>query len=185
MKQSIQFVRDEHEMEQNLRKAKHILCAHCGATGTLNRHDFRYGNDPDKPDKQTKRGQRLYCSNRGNRGGCGRTMCLVFVLILPGHTITANSLDRLLSNLCKGMSIQAAWEKGRINVALQSVYQILKRLRLRIGAIRSHLLKICRSPDSSQRDPLTGTYEHLRDAFPDHRNPTAAFQGHFQTPVMG
>lgn len=172
-------------MAQQLGKIKLMSCAHCGAIGTLNRHDTIYGNDPEAVDKQTIRGRRLWCSNRGRRGGCGKTMSLLFAWILPGHTFTAGALDRLLKRLCMGGSIQAAWEKSRSQAALQSAYHLLQRLRLRMGEIRSALLKICRNPASSQKDPMIATYEHLRRAFSGHESPTAAFQYRLQMAMMG
>ena len=185
MKRSIQFVRNEEAMEHELKKAKHTACIHCGRTGTLNRHDKRHGNDPDSTDKQTIRGQRLWCSNRGKRGGCGKTTCLCFAWVLPNHSMSAPSLGRLLKYLCTGVSIQQAWELSRCPVTLQTVYHILQRLRMRMGEIRSFLIALCRPRKSLHRDPMITTAEHLRYAFSQAACPVEAFQDRLQTPIMG
>ncbi|MDA0321789.1 MAG: hypothetical protein O2923_03605 [Verrucomicrobia bacterium] len=115
MKAVIRFVRNEQELKQ-------ARCAHCGCVGTLNRHDTMHGNDLSAADKKTDRGRRAWCSNRGRRGGCGRTMAIVFAHVLPRHGFTAPLLDKLLGGLCAGHSVQAAWENSRLPVALQTVY---------------------------------------------------------------
>ena len=67
---------------------KQLRCPGCGAAETLNRHSKLYGNDPHASDGQAQgqRGQRVWCSNRGQRGGCGRTVSLFLAVMLPRHS---------------------------------------------------------------------------------------------------
>jgi len=182
---TIRFVRDEHEQKQVLETLKQERCAHCRRTGTLNRHDHVQRNDLDRADKQTVRGQRVWCSNRGQRGGCGRTMLIVFARFLPRHSFSATMLGRLLKQLCLGGSIKRASERCRLPVDLQSVYHLLQRFRERLDAIRAALFSRCTPPESMQTDPLRSTAEHLHCAFPSAGCAVEAFQHAFQTPIMG
>ena len=184
-KQSIIFVRNEQQMQQTLQNAKQLSCAHCRRVGTLNLHDTLYGNDLDAADKQTMRGRRLWCCKRDNRTGCGRTMTVVFVQVLPRHSFTAVLLNILLTLLCDGYSIQTAWEQAKMPMPLESVYHIMQRFRYRMGQIRSILLKCCGPPTSTSHDPLIQTIEHLLCAFPKEKCAVEAFQYELQTPIMG
>lgn len=181
----IHFVGSGRERNQVLLNLKQTGCAHCRRIGTLNRHDRIQGNDPAAVNKQMLRGRRAWCSNRGRRGGCGRTMRIMFACLLPRHTIKAKMLSGLLEYLCAGASIKSAWERCGMPVQLQSVYHLVQRLRVRLAAVRSALLSRCPPPDSRHADPLRQTAEHLRCAFPQCECPVAAYQYAFQTPIMG
>ena len=172
-------------MRKELESLKQTSCVHCLRMGTLNRHDRVYGNDPAAADKQTKRGRRVWCSNRGRRGGCGRTMAVLFVWVLPRHSLTATRLGEVLGHLCAGMSIQAAWARSGHGVPLQSLYHLLQRFRTRLDAVRTALLGRCQPPCSKHRAPLRQTAEHLGLAFPVAACAVAAFQYELQTPIMG
>src|ERR1017187_10691505 len=90
-------------------------CPHCGCVGTLNRHSHSRGNDPAVADGQTIRGQRAFCSNRGQRGGCGRTFMLCLAEILPRHTLTASLVWQWLVKFLAGLFLKAAG--GKMGVA--------------------------------------------------------------------
>ena len=178
-------MRNEQELEQVLETLKQTRCAHCGRVGTLNRHDKLHGNDLAAADKQTDRGRRAWCSNRGRRGGCGRTMAIVFAEVLPRHSFTAALLDHLLGGLCAGHSVQSAWEHSRLPVPVQTAYHLLQRLRGRLHAVRSALRSRCAPPASEHSDPLRQTAEHLRKVFGSAGCAVAAFQYELQTTIMG
>ena len=181
----IRFVRNDQELKQVLRSLKETRCAHCGRVGTLNRHDTLHGNDLGATNKQTDRGRRAWCSNRGRRGGCGRTLAIVFVHVLPRHSFTATLLGKVLGHLCGGGSVQGVWEQCRLPVPVQSVYHILQRFRTRLAAVRTALLSRCAPPCREHRDPLRQSAEHPRCAFPTQKHPVEAFQYAFQRPLMG
>jgi len=181
----IHFVSSARERNKLLTKLKQTRCAHCQRIGTLNRHDRLKGSDPAEASKQMLRGRRVYCSNRGQRGGCGRTMRIVFAWILPRHTVKAGMLAGLLKHLGSGGSIKSAWERSRLPLQLQSIYQLVQRFRERLSAVRSALLSRCPPPASLDSDPLLQTAEHLRCAFPSEKCPVAAYQYAFQSPIMG
>jgi hypothetical protein len=185
MKRAIRFVRNEQELEQALESLKQTSCPHCRKTGTLNRHDTVNGNDPAEVNKQTQRGRRAWCSNRGQRGGCGRTVLIVFVGILPRHSFPAALLEALLTGLCDGRSISQIWRSKPFAFPIDSVYHILQRLRRRLDALRTALCTRCAPPASRHADPLRQAAEHLRCAFPSTASAVEAFQYAFQAPIMG
>ena len=103
---------------------KQQRCPRCGQAETLNRHSVLRGKDPDQPGGQCLRGQRVFCSNRGRRGGCGRTFSLMLAEVLPRHTFTASLLWKWLAELLAGLSLKAATERLRLPFALESMYRL-------------------------------------------------------------
>ena len=164
---------------------KQSSCPHCGCTGTLNRHSHARGNDPAAADGQTIRGQRVFCSNRGQRGGCGRTFMLCLAEILPRHTLTAPLVWPWLVKLLAGLSLKAAVEKLRLPFALETLYRLRRKLSQRLDPLRTRLCREQKPPVSGHADPLLQTVEHLQAVFPCSPCPPADFQLHFQHPFLG
>lgn len=183
MNRRIIFVCDEQELEKVLSRAKQDPCPHCGRIGTLNRHDRLTGNAPNQHSGHSVRGKRLWCSNRGARGGCGRTTSLLFAWVLPRHTFTAPLLSSLLGKVAAGSSVKAAWEGLDTLLALESAYSLMRRFRERIDFLRSMLFSHAKPPRSATVDPVVQTIEHLQRSFPD--NAVSAFQTTFAHPIMG
>jgi hypothetical protein len=143
------------------------------------------GNDPALTNGSLVRGQRVFCSNRGQRDGCGKTFPLFFASVLPRHTFTAALLWALLCKVLGGATITLAAETLRLPFSPEAVYGIVRRLRLRLGALRSLLCRERPAPASSQTDPLRQTLEHLQRIFPQHTGALAAYQHHFQQALLG
>lgn len=155
---------------------KEERCPHCEARGTLIRHSVLWGNDPDKAGEKRRRGQRVFCSNRGRRQGCGRTFPIFLAQTLPRHTFTAAVVWRLLSAFFKSLSLKSAFEESRIPFALESAYRLVARLRRRLDVLRSRLSRFTHPPPGADADPLRQTLEHLRQAFGGAVCPPASFQ---------
>jgi hypothetical protein len=151
----------------------------------LNRHSFLRGNDPAAADGRLSRGQRVFCSNRGQRGGCGRTFSIVPAEVLPRHTITASMAWRWLVQLLAGLSLKSAVESLRLPLALETFYRLRRALRRKLDLIRPRLFEQQAPPVSSQSDPLLQTVEHLQAVFPGAECALAAFQLRFQHPFLG
>ena len=164
---------------------KQSPCPHCGCAGSLNRHSRALGNDPAQASGQSFRGQRVFCSNRGQRGGCGRTFFLVLADVLPRHTLTASLVWRWLVQVLAGLSLKAAAEKMRLPFALETLYRLRRGLRRKLDGLRTRLAGRCGPPSVTHADPLHQTLAHLRMAFPRSQCPPAEFQLHFQRPFLG
>jgi len=135
--------------------------------------------------EQALRGQRVFCSNRGQRGGCGRTFSLFLAQVLPRHSVTASWLWLLLSRLLTGSSIKASVEALALPFKLESFYHLLQRLRGRLPELRCRLCRQQKAPESSQSDPLLQTVEHLQSVFAKAACALSAFQQRFQEPFLG
>jgi hypothetical protein len=179
------FVRDTKALNEEALSLKQQCCQDCEQTETLNRHSFLYGNDPATKDGRVCRGQRVFCSNRGQRGGCGRTFSIFFADILPRHTVSATLLWKLLSQLLAATSVKAAAQSLGLPFVLETLYHLLQRLRQRLDAVRCWLCRQQKPPASAQSDPLLQTAEHLQSVFAQSLCPIAAFQQRFQQPLLG
>lgn len=143
------------------------------------------GNDPDGgSDARVQRGQRVWCSNRGRRGGCGRSFPVFLAEVLPRHTVRAPALWALLERLVQGGSIKAAVEALGPHFALESFYHLWQRLPGCLPAARAALCRERKAPASSQTHPLLQTVEHLREVFGQSDCPLSEFQLHFQRPLL-
>jgi hypothetical protein len=151
----------------------------------LNRHSFLYGNDPAKSDGQQLRGQRVYCCDRGQRGGCGHTFSIFLADALPRHSVTATWLWKLLLQLLAGASLKAAAESLAVPFALETLYGLRQRLRRRLETLRPLLCQRQKPPLSSDTDPLLHTVRHLEALFPQAACPVQEFQLLFARPLMG
>lgn len=105
--------------------------------------------------------------------------------MLPRHSVSAGALWRLLCRLLSGGSIKAAAQTLKLPFALETLYHLLQRLRLRLPQIRSRLCREQPFPESSQTDPLLQTVEHLQRVFPETDCAPALFQESFQLPLLG
>jgi hypothetical protein len=143
------------------------------------------GNDPNAADGEAFRGQRVFCSNRGQRGGCGRSFSLFLAGILPRHTFTSILLWQCLIQWLAGLSLKAAAEKLRLPFALETIYRLWRGLHRRLDALRTRLCREQPAPASGSADPLRQTVEHLQTVLPGSPCPPADFQRHFQQPFLG
>ena len=164
---------------------KQSPCPHCGCLGALNCHSRSLGNDVNTAAARTFRGQRVFCSNRGQRGGCGRTFSFFLADVLPRHTLTASWVWRWLIKVLAGLSLKAAAETLRLPFALETVYKLRRRLRHGLDSLRTRLCCRQTPPASAHPDPLLQTVEHLQGVFSSSQCPLADFQLHFQQPFLG
>lgn len=145
-----------------------------------------YGNDLDDPAGNSLRGQRVFCSSRGRRGGCGRTVSLFLCEVLPRHTLNAPLFWRVLQKLSGGASLQSVVEGlPKLPMALESIRGACRRLRRRLDALRTVLCGAQAPPPSHQRMPLHQTIEHLQAVFPQSTSVLADYQYRFGQPFMG
>lgn len=181
----LRFVRGLKELTEYLLLLKQLCCPECGTCETLNCHSKLYGNDPESTTGvHVQRGQRVWCSTRGQRGGCGRAFSIFLGDVLPRHTVGAPALWPLLERSLEGGSLKAAAEALGLPFALETLYHLRKRMRERLTAVRSVLCREQPAPASSQADPLLQTVEHLRCLFSKSDCPATEFQLHFQCPLL-
>ena len=175
---------DQAALQLYLLALKGRRCPLCHCAESLNRHSFLFGNDPAQANGQRLRGQRVFCSDRGQRGGCGRTFSVFLADVLPRFTFTATLLWQWLGLLVAGQTVFATADTFS-PFALETLYHLRARLRLRLDRLRAYLCRLGPAPQSAQADPLLQTMEHFRIAFPRGDCPPRDFQIHFQAALMG
>ena len=179
------FVANRAELRRKLQGLKNRPCPFCKKAGTLNRHSRIDGNDPDACSGRIFRGQRVFCSNRCQHGGCGHTFSMIFAWVLPRHTVVTTQLWAILQHLSRGKSIKSAWEILGLSLALETFYHLLHRVRYFFTKLRVILKPRLPPAISAHRDPLRQLTTNLRLAFPSACDPIRAFQYHFQRSSLG
>jgi hypothetical protein len=149
----------------------------------LNRHSKLLGNDPQEADGQVERGQRVFCSNRGQRGGCGRTSSIFLADVLPRHTMSAPWLWKFLLALLAGDSVKRAAQN--IPFALETLYGLRRKMRRVLDGIRARLFREAPPPASGQEDALLQTVEHLKEVFAGSDCALKQYQLGFQVGFLG
>jgi hypothetical protein len=127
----------------------------------------------------------VWCSNRGQRGGCGHSFAVFLADVLPRHTFRAGGLWSWLIQLLAGLSLKAAAEKLSLPFALETFYQLRRKLRRGLDWLRTCLCRQQKPPPSTHSDPVLQTVVHLKRVFSNRLCPPAEFQLHFQRPFFG
>ena len=127
----------------------------------------------------------MFCSNRGRRGGCGRTFAIFFASVFPRHSLTAALWSDLLRAMLVGTAVKTAWENLHPVFSLEAAYRLVRRTRARLAFLRPLLGRTLSPPPSPQADPLLQTFEHLQLIFGAEHDLAAVFQMHFQRPLLG
>ena len=159
-------------------------CPRCGQTGHLIFHGALVGYGCQGSERQ-KRGQRVFCSNRHRKRGCGKTFAVLFSLLLKARIIPAALVATFLATVLAGACRHAAWLSLCHGFSLESGYRLWRDWVSGQAYLRTWL---CRKipPPRPERigDGLTQTWEHLRHAFAGRPCPVTAFQEHFQQPFF-
>lgn len=81
--------------------------------------------------------------------------------------------------------MKACAERLHLPFALETLYHLLQRLRLRLDVIRSWLFRRQLPPASTQLEPLRQTVEHARAVFPGSSCPAVDYQLSFGRAFLG
>lgn len=177
------FYHTDQDWDRIWQKLKQTSCPHCNLVGTLIRHGSLQGYDDSKPQRKCIRARRIFCSNRHNRNGCGRTFSVFKADKIKRRSLSTRSLGRFLKLAVAG-GIGAAVRAARSYLSDRTLQRIWKRFTLAQSKIRTNLLGRCPPPEvpaSSSHAPEAEVLVHLQAAFPDADCPIAAFQVATQT----
>lgn len=158
-----------HELVEYFDYLKVRQCPHCRQVGYLIRNGRAYGYAEGRSE-QVVRSQRILCSNRHLRRGCGKTFRLVLSDLIKHAHLTAGSLWKFLT--------------GKLDHLSSSKRYWQKRWKEAQSYMRSFLLQICSPQQNTASTILEQTISHLNQAFPLALCPIAAFQAHFQKPFF-
>lgn len=175
------FFRDGDHRDHIISKLKLVVCPHCGRANELICNGKLHGNDPTSHrDERIVRGQRIRCSNRGQRQGCGRSFAIFEAWVLPRFCVDARLLWAFLQALLKSVSVHAAAQTVLRYFSLSSAYRWRRRLAEAQTSLRHRLCALMPAPASSSPDPLWQLIDHFREALHGKVSPVEAFQEHFQ-----
>jgi len=175
------FIQSFEHLEQVDRHHKLYHCPHCHCVGTLIKHGWLRGFGPHGSIKGI-RARRLFCSNRGTRPGCGRSISVFFANVLCGLSLTSCLLWRFLAACTTGnpgASIKAAWQSlpSAISRSLTTGYRIYHRLRLTMPMLRTALARLHPPPTGVlSDDPMAALVAHLDHLPAPADDPIAHFQ---------
>lgn len=180
----VRFCKCEAHFRAFHARLKFTSCLHCNRCGCLILNGRLYGYS-DSDNQRIKRGHRIFCSNRNNKTGCGKTFCVLSAGFLPGHVITADSLWRFFKAVKKGFCLARAFSAAGCNMATTSIYRLFRKFTHNQAHIRSHLTRIKDPPRAGHRlRPVIQTILHLNHVFTRTPCPISEFQHHFQAPFF-
>ena len=182
--QPVRFVREAHALDGALRDAKQQQCPRCRRFSALIGHGFLVGYAEHTNDLVV-RGRRLLCSNRGRRGGCGRTVSLRIASELAGFSARTWALSRLMLAAISGVSLRATWTQHVASpLSLRSGYRLHKRLLKAQAHLRTTLSTASPPPDCDGVHPLSQVLSHLHQVLGSHECVLSRFQLRFQRHLL-
>lgn len=180
-----QFYKSESDFQQIHHCLKQHPCPHCDQIGTLNLHGYLKGFTGTQGNNKIIRGHRIYCSNRAQRPGCGRTFSIMLSTLFKKYIITTDILWQFLKQITKGLNIFQAFHSIKSIFQTSTAYRFIKIVILNQPNIRTFLLNKHPPPKPSKiSHPIVETIHHLQSVFARHSDPLSAFQIHFQTPFI-
>lgn len=175
MAQQRWFYRNTQEWDALWQRLKQTPCPHCQVVGMLIRHGSLYGYDHNSPQRKTRRGRRIFCSNRNARRGCGRTFSVFRADTIRRLSLTTRSLFNFLKHAVAD-TIAAAIRAANCLLSDRTWQRLWKRFDLAQSPIRTALAGRCPPPQVPAGCPAAHVLAHLQAAFPDDDCPIAAFQ---------
>jgi hypothetical protein len=176
-----QFYETEEQFNSFHMRLKLYPCPHCKFAGFLILHGFLYGYSEQSALIRIQRGHRIFCSNRNQKPGCGKTFSLLNSAFIQNFMLSAKSVWAFLEKIKDGRTpAEAGRQSGSITES--SVYRLLKRVKRSQSGIRTWLTRIKNPPPICHTaHSLTQTLLHLVTIFTTSACPIADFQYHFQS----
>ena len=126
----------------------------------------------------------FFCSNRGNREGCGCSFSVFEKDILPSFSINASVFSLFLKAYLEHLNVHAAWQPLAHYFSLSSAYRLWKRFGHgpQQASLRERPCRNRAPPQCTSKEPREQLIRHLFEAFKEQEDPIAAFQAEFQIP---
>lgn len=140
-------------------------CPHCGRVQCLISHGFIY--------KKTDTGwlcvgKRVFCSNRRQRRGCGRTCPWYVASVLRFMHYCGSVLFAFVAALAKGMAVEAAFVRATGAFDARQAWRWMDKLEANLSSLRSALRCAplsCGSTLPRRRQWIVQTFEALYAVF--------------------
>lgn len=161
-----------------------VPCPHCFATGCLNQHGKQKRYD-ERTGEDIVCSARIFCNDRGNMTGCGRTYSVVLAERMYQYIVSCATLWGFLLLLLHGGLIKDCWEKATTAFCLDTGYKLRAAFIRNQSHIRTLLNRLGPPANiNAIKDPLLQTISHLKSAFRSSSCPVSAFQLRFQKPFL-
>lgn len=178
---------DLRAIDQQTRQLEHQHCRHCQHRQLVS-HGFIYKKRVGATLEAV--GKRVFCSNRGRRTGCGRTMRLYLDSALHRLHYAASHLLAFVFALLAGMPVQQAYRHATGCPEPRHAWRWLHRLRQQLPSYRSlqlsPLLPAAPTASCARRPPwhalLSSTFSWLQQHFTAPL--CATFQRQLQRPFL-
>lgn len=178
------FYTDHNQWTSIGKQLKLMPCPHCQRVGTLNQHGTLYGYDAAAK-KKTVRAQRLLCSNRHRRPGCGRTWSVWLADKFRRVSISADLLWKFLNGVVHTGIREALRRVAEYPLQERTWRRIWNRFNNAKCQLRTTLWACCSPPDdvapAATHRPAAHVLAHVQTAFPKAQCPITSFQQTLQT----
>jgi hypothetical protein len=135
-------------------------CPHCRRIGGLVGHGLLRGY-AERSSELEVRGQRVLCSKRHQRPGCGRTFSVLLSTVFSGFVVRTVTLFRFASAVLSGLTRRGAWLGSVASaLSLSSGYRLWRRLSGAQSWLRARLCRAAAPPVCAAREPLTQLFAH-------------------------
>jgi len=179
------FYKSDSDFQKFYLSLKQIPCPHCNIIECLILHGHLYGYDDQYLNKRIIRGHRIFCSNRNQRKGCGRSFSILAADILKNFRIKASSLWLFLKKLTTIDIKFQAMKASNLIYSNSTIYRLWNKFSESQPFIRSHIFRYSKLPKTFQsKKPIVQTILHLKHFFKTHHCPISAFQYYFQTSFL-
>lgn len=179
-----QFYKTEEEFSHIHTNLKLFKCQHCKCEGCLILHGYLYGYAEGLGSTRIKRGRRIFCSNRKNRKGCGKTFSFLMASFIKNFIISTNTLWKFLNKISQGYSLASAFRSSNNKICESCIYGIFKKFKYNQVRIRSFLTRIKTPPKVKTKNNTILTIYHLKSVFGWSYCPISEFQHYFQTSFL-
>lgn len=136
------FFKDIDAIDQFTAELRHnnATCPHCQQQGHLLSHGFVYCNGAAPLEIKKPRGKRVFCSNRHQHSGCGKTIQLYLDNEIPHLQYDTSHLFIFLTSLISMFSIQHAYKVATKTSDPRNAYRWLEKLWVRLIHYRACLM---------------------------------------------
>lgn len=147
------------DIERYTRQLQYKLCQHCKQSCHLLSHGYVRKKTSDQPIAK-----RIFCSNRHQHTGCGRTLQLYVSSVIPALHYSGMAIMAFLMVFIQGKTITHAYQAATLSASPRNAYRWLHKTMARLSEFRSlglYLPKAQSSPGSLRRSLLHSTFNAL------------------------
>jgi len=120
-----------------------LQCPHCAKSHHLVSHGVIYKQRSIKQREAV--GKRVFCSNRFQHNGCGRTVQLYVATVVPMLRYSVATVFSFLSALLMNVSVNAAYQSATGQVEPRHAWRWLHKLHRRLTDFRTFVHGRCAS----------------------------------------